>query len=74
MSDGEADPTYWWGQPMDARRFHIFEGEHAMAQCVCDAGWMLSHHGNDPEVDPEEDEYTPGEDCKQCSRRMGVLE
>lgn len=72
-SDG-SDETLWWGHPIKARRFHVFEGEGRAAECLCSAGWILGHDGRDPEVDPEDDEFTPGEDCKECARKAGVLD
>jgi hypothetical protein len=66
------EKTRWWGQPRDARRYHVFEGE-GMAQALC-GGWLLNYDGEDLEVDPEEDTFTDGQDCKTCSRKAGVLD
>jgi hypothetical protein len=67
------DPTLWWGQPLDARRFHVFEGESSLAQSLC-GSWRFGYHGDDPEVDPEGDSWRDGEDCKECCRQAGVLQ
>ena len=66
------DETLWWGRPLDSRRFHVFEGE-TLAQSLC-GNWMMSYDGQDPEVDPDYDTFTEGEDCKACSRKAGVLD
>lgn len=75
-SEGTAqeDKTLWWGQPLDARRYHVFEGEGALAESLCSGGWMLAYDGQDPEVDPEGDTFKDGRDCKECSRKAGVLD
>lgn len=68
----ETDEFLWWGQPFDARRYHIFKGK-GVASSLC-GGWMLDHDGQDPEVDPNSDTFSEGEDCKKCSRMAGVLD
>lgn len=65
--------TRWWGKPLDARRYHVFEGESPMARSLC-GSWTLAYDGNDPEVDPEDDEFSAGDDCKECARKAGVLQ
>lgn len=67
------DSPLWWGKPLDSRRYHIFEGEVRLAESLC-GSWQLSYDGKDPEVDPEEDTFSEGEDCKACSRAAGVLD
>jgi hypothetical protein len=69
MSDNEL----WWGKPLKSRRFHIFEGKGTMAGSLC-GSWQLNYDGKDPDVDPESDTFTDGEDCKACSREAGVLD
>lgn len=64
----------WWGQPHDARRFHVFEGKGRLAQTLCSGGWLLNYDGEDPDVDPENDTFKEGRDCKECSRKAGVLD
>ncbi|MFC7069477.1 hypothetical protein [Halobaculum lipolyticum] len=66
-----SDETLWWGQPLDARRYHIFEGEGA-PESLC-GGWLLPYDGHDPEVS-EGDTFTDGQDCKECARKAGVLD
>ena len=77
MTDENTDETdneeYWWGHPHDARRYHVFEEKRSMARSLC-GNWMLGHDGRDPDVDPESDTYTEGEDCKKCARKAGVLD
>jgi hypothetical protein len=72
----EGNPTEqqnrWWGQPFDARRFHVFGG-HGKARSLC-GSWMLNHDGQDPDVDPEGDTFKDGRDCKECARKAGVLD
>lgn len=68
------DTNQWWGQPLDARRFHVFEGEEGMSESLCSSGWLLGYDGQDPDVDPETDTFKDGRDCKECSRKAGVLE
>lgn len=63
------EETRRWAEPIRARRFHVFEG----LQSLC-GKWMLRTDENDPEVDPEADTYREGEDCKECSRKAGVLD
>lgn len=70
MTDDDA--TLWWGQPHDARRYHIFEGERPLATSLC-GSWALGYDDRDPEVDPETDTFTDGSDCKRCARAAGVL-
>ncbi|ARS91397.1 hypothetical protein [Natrarchaeobaculum aegyptiacum] len=69
MSD---DETRWWGKPLDARVYHVFEGEHPLAKSLC-GSWSMGYVGGEPEVDPESDTYREGEDCKASSRKAGVL-
>jgi hypothetical protein len=63
----------WWGRPHDARRYHVFEGEMALARSLC-SKWMMSHSADMPEVSPDEDTFVDGDDCKVCSRKAGVLQ
>lgn len=69
MSDDET--SLWWGRPWNAKRYHIFEGE-GNARSLC-RNWKLRYDDKDPEVDPESDSYTQGEDCKECARKAEVL-
>lgn len=69
MSD---DETLWWGEPLDARRFHVFEGEGRLARALC-GGWHMAYGDDMPEVDPDGDTWKDGRDCKQCAREAGVL-
>lgn len=71
-SEADSQATRWWGRPFDARRYHIFEGK-GVARSLCE-NWQLRHDGKDPEVDPDEDSFTEGEDCKECAREAGVLD
>ena len=68
-----SDETQWWGQPLKAQVFHVFEGEKRLAGSLC-GNWHLSYDGDDPEVDPDDDEWRDGKDCKKCARKAGVLE
>ena len=65
------DQTRWWGKPLDARRFHVFEGE-GQCRSLCQ-NWMLKYDGEDAEVS-EDDEVKDGRDCKECARKAGVLD
>ena len=58
------EANYHWGQPFDARRYHVFDGK----QSLCNS-WMFS-----PPDDPvtDDDEYREGEDCKTCCRKAGL--
>jgi hypothetical protein len=71
MSESDTEQTRWWGKPLDARRYHVFEGEgHAHSLC---GSWMLRYDGKDPEVDPDGDTFSDGQDCKECAEKAGVL-
>lgn len=70
--DGD-DQFLWWGKPNDSRRFHIFQGKGPMAESLC-GNWMYAWNDANEEVDPEEDGFKDGQDCKSCSREAGVLE
>ena len=59
----------WWGQPIRARRHHVFENGRSLC-----GNWMFVNDGNEPEVKPDEDTFRDGKDCKNCSRRAGVLD
>jgi len=73
--DQQQDDTEgWWGQPLDARRFHVFEGKGKMSESLCSGGWLLSYDSQDPDVDPENDTFKEGSDCKECSRKAGFLD
>jgi hypothetical protein len=74
MPDDGEDEFLWWGKPFEANRHHIFEGKGALCLSLCSSGWGLNYDGEDPEVDPEEDGFTEGQDCKACSRKAGVLD
>lgn len=74
MSDDEPETVRWWGQPLKARRYHVFEGEGALANSLCNSGWAMAYGDDMPEVDPDGDTFRDGKDCKECSRRAGVLE
>lgn len=56
-----------WGRPLSATRWHIFKD----LQSLC-GQW--AYNPNDEPVDPKEDEYREGEDCKECCRKAGLLE
>jgi hypothetical protein len=75
MSDeltDETERTLWWGKPIDSRRYHVFEGDRRLCRSLC-SSWSLRYDGEDPEVDPENDTFSEGSDCKKCSRKAGVL-
>lgn len=77
MSDrctSDTEQELWWGQPLDARRFHVFEGKGRLAESVCSAGWAIGYDGLDPDVDPENDTFKEGRDCKECARKVGILD
>ena len=61
----------WWGKPVQARRFHVFDGEETLANSLC-GNWALSWNSAEPYV-TDEDEFKDGQDCKECSRKAGVL-
>lgn len=65
--------TLWWGEPLDARRYHIFGGVGAMCRGLC-GGWMMGYSSDMPHVDPESDSWRDGKDCKTCARKAGVLD
>lgn len=67
MTDSSAEEAYQWGEPFNARRWHIFDGGRSLC-----GNWMYG--AADQDVDPEEDSYREGEDCKKCCRRAGVLD
>jgi hypothetical protein len=57
-----------WGKPLDSRRWHIFkDGRSIGSSC----GWM--YFGAEETVNPEEDSFTDGQDCKSCCRAAGLL-
>jgi hypothetical protein len=61
----------WWGQPFDARRYHVFEGT-GLGRSLC-GSWAMKYRETEPEVKPDSDTFTEGSDCKACSRKAGVL-
>lgn len=63
----------WWGKPHDAKVNHIFEDKGPLETSLCKS-WMLSYDGDDPDVLPEQDEYRTGVDCKECCRKVGILD
>ncbi|WP_247005092.1 hypothetical protein [Halosolutus gelatinilyticus] len=70
MSDNDVkhgDETYRWGEPFNSRRWHIFDGGRSLCQ-----NWMYGSATQ--EVDPENDSYREGKDCKECCRRAGILD
>jgi len=70
MSD--SDETRWWGEPLRARCFHVFEGEGRLAGSLC-GSWQMAYGDDMPKVDPDGDSFKDGSDCKECARRAGVL-
>ena len=58
------ETEYNWGQPFDARRYHVFDGK----QSLC-GNWLFA-----PPDDPvtDDDEYHDGQDCKACCRKAGL--
>lgn len=70
MSDNES--TLWWGKPLKAQRYHVFEGE-GMSTSLCD-NWMFGYNEIDPKLNLEDDSFREGKDCKECSRKAGLLE
>lgn len=63
----QGSDTYQWGKPLDARRWHIFDGSRSLC-----GGWMYGAANQD--VDPDEDAFRDGDDCKECCRKAGVLD
>ncbi len=68
MSD--SDDPLWWGQPADARRYHIFEGA-GISRSLC-GNWLFKRRQEEEIGDDAE--YRQGEDCKACCRKAGVLD
>lgn len=66
MSD---DGALWWGEPLEARRWHIFSGE-GRSESLC-GNWMF-HRFEEEEIDPDAEEFREGKDCKECCRAAGV--
>ena len=66
-----ADDDLWWGEPNRSRRWHVFEGD-AMAESLC-GNWMFNRR-NEEAIDPDDEEYRDGKDCKECCRKAGILE
>lgn len=62
-----SDDTLRWGEPKNARRWHVFDG----ARSLC-GNWMYGS-ARTP-VDADEDEFRDGEDCKTCCQKAGLLE
>ena len=56
-----------WGEPFEARRFHIFDG----SRMLC-GNWLFG--AADEPVDLGVDGYRKGDDCKECCRKAGLLE
>lgn len=66
-----SDEDQWWFEPMNARRFHIFEGDGPFCTSLC-GNWASAYGGyEDPVMD--DDEFEDGTDCKSCSREAGIL-
>lgn len=78
MSDAEAaesdEERLFWSRPPNARRYHIFDGEPGVRVRSLCGKWRWADDGGEPEVDPEDDTFGDGEDCKTCARKAGVLE
>lgn len=60
------DEPLMWGEPINARCWHIFDGLRSLC-----GGWMMNP---DQEVNLENDTYREGEDCKACCRKAGILD
>lgn len=64
LVNSDGDPLKW-GEPLNARRFHIFDSGRALC-----GGWMLF-----PDEDVEaDDDFTDGQDCKSCCRKAGLID
>lgn len=59
----------YWGEPLNARRFHIFDGGRALC-----GGWMMTNRAGDKALVTDGDTFREGKDCKTCCRKAGVLE
>lgn len=71
MTDG--DSYRWWGQPLDAQRFHIFEGQDGICESLC-GNWAFRYHEDEPELDLDNDNPRDGKDCKACCREADLLD
>lgn len=71
MSADESEQDLWWGEPADARRWHVFDGE-GDCKSLC-GNWMFSRR-NEQTIDPSDEEFREGEDCKECARKAGVID
>lgn len=72
-ADDDSDNSeLWWGYPVRANRYHVFDGKKRLAGSLC-GNWMLTYQEQDSDVKPDSDTFKEGSDCKACARKAGVL-
>ena len=64
--DGLDDRDLTWGEPVDARRWHVFDGPRSLC-----GNWMYSG-ATQPVIGDET--FHDGSDCKECCRKAGLLD
>lgn len=73
MSETDVDDLFWAGPPpgVRSRHYHIYDSSNG-ERSLCGQYAHASVNMTAP-VEPD-DEWRDGHDCKECSRKAGVLD